>query len=73
MGTAILIVTWPKVGLMDSWLEQTRLDGDAESVELWRMYLGLSWLGFEHPAFRLRGERTNQLRHSRGLLKWIYV
>ena len=25
--------------------------------------LGLSWLGFEHPTFRLRGERFNPLRH----------
>ena len=28
--------------------------------------LGLSRLGFEHPSFRLRGERSNQLRHHRG-------
>ena len=25
--------------------------------------LGLSRLGFEHPAFRLRGQRSNSLRH----------
>ena len=28
--------------------------------------LGLSRLGFEHPTFRLRGERSNRLRHRRG-------
>ena len=28
--------------------------------------LGLSQLGFEHPTFRLRGKRSNPLRHSRG-------
>ena len=27
--------------------------------------LGLSRLGFEHPTFRLRGERSNRLRHLR--------
>ena len=27
---------------------------------------GLSRLGFEHPTFRLRGERSNPLRHRRG-------
>ena len=29
--------------------------------------LGLSRLGFEHPTFRLRGQRSNPLRHPRGL------
>ena len=28
--------------------------------------LGLSRLGFQHPTFRLRGERTKPLRHHRG-------
>ena len=28
--------------------------------------LGLSRLGFQHPSFRLRGERFNPLRHHRG-------
>ena len=28
--------------------------------------LGLSRMGFEHPTFRLRGERSNPLRHRRG-------
>ena len=27
-----------------------------------------SRLGFEHPTFRLRGQRSNPLRHRRGLL-----
>ena len=27
--------------------------------------LDMSWLGFEHPTFRLRGERSNRLRHRR--------
>ena len=26
--------------------------------------LGQSWLGFEHPVFRLRGELPNPLRYS---------
>ena len=30
--------------------------------------LGLSRLGFEHPTFRLRGLRSNRLRHRRGKL-----
>ena len=29
--------------------------------------LGLSRLGLKHPTFRLRGERTNSMRHRRGL------
>ena len=29
---------------------------------------GLSWLGFEHPTFRLQGERFNRLRHRRGFI-----
>ena len=29
--------------------------------------LGLSRLGIEHPTFRLQGERSNTLRHRRGL------
>ena len=28
--------------------------------------LGLSRLEFEHPTFRMRGERSNQLRRHRG-------
>ena len=28
--------------------------------------LGLSGLGFEHPIFRLRGQRSYLLRHRRG-------
>ena len=32
--------------------------------------LGLSLLGFEHPIFRMRGKRSNPLRHRRG---WILV
>ena len=32
----------------------------------WFYDLGLSRLGFEHPTFRLRGKRLNQLRHHRG-------
>ena len=31
--------------------------------------LGLSRLGFEHPTFRMRGERCNPLRHRRG---WMF-
>ena len=39
--------------------------------------LGLSRLGFEHPASRLRGECSNQLRHLRGFIiyasnDWIW-
>ena len=30
--------------------------------------IGLSWLGFGHPTFRLRGECSNSLRHRRGCL-----
>ena len=35
--------------------------------------LGLSRLGFEHPTFRLRGERSNPLRHRRytGCRYWL--
>ena len=33
--------------------------------------LGLSRLGFEHPIFCLRGERSNPLRHRRGLLWYM--
>ena len=29
--------------------------------------LVLSWLNFEHPTFRMRGERSNPLRHRRGV------
>ena len=29
--------------------------------------LVLSWLNFEHPTFRMRGERSNPLRHHRGV------
>ena len=29
--------------------------------------LGLSRRGFEHPTFRLRGQRSNPLRHNRCL------
>ena len=28
--------------------------------------LGLSRLGFEHPTFRLQGQRSNRLRYCRG-------
>ena len=30
--------------------------------------LGLSRLGFELPTFRMRGERSNRLRHRRGFV-----
>ena len=30
----------------------------------------LSRLGFEHPTFRLRGQRSNPLRHRRGVRDW---
>ena len=30
--------------------------------------LGLSRLGFKHPTFRLRGQRSNPLRHRRGMV-----
>ena len=30
--------------------------------------LGLSGLGLEYPAFRLRGQRSNRLRHRRGYM-----
>ena len=32
--------------------------------------LYLSRLGFEHPTFRLRGERSSLLRHRRGTTEW---
>ena len=35
--------------------------------------LGLSRLGFEHPTFRLRGERSNSLRHRHGQQKNIWI
>ena len=35
-------------------------------VELLLPVLGLSRQGFEHPTFRLQGERSNPLRHRRG-------
>ena len=35
--------------------------------------LGLSRLGFEHPTFRLRGKRSNPLRHRRGKKKFNRV
>ena len=31
--------------------------------------LGLSWLGIEHPTLRLRDQRSNRLRHRRGIYK----
>ena len=36
---------------------------DRLAVELSLPVLGLSRLGFEHPTFRLRGERSNPLHH----------
>ena len=33
--------------------------------------LGLLRLKFEHPTFRLRGERSNPLRHRRGDSDWV--
>ena len=30
--------------------------------------LGMSRLGFKHPTFRLRGQRSNPLRHRRGMV-----
>ena len=35
--------------------------------------LGLLRLRFEHPTFRLRGQRSNPLRHHRGEHKWILL
>ena len=34
--------------------------------------LGLSRLGFEHPTFRLRGERSNPLPHRRGDSEYLH-
>ena len=34
--------------------------------------LGLSRLGFKHPTFRLRGERSNLLRHSGDPDNWLW-
>ena len=34
--------------------------------------LGLSWLEFEQPTFRLQGKRSNPLRHRRGLEFCMY-
>ena len=31
--------------------------------------LSLSQMGFEHQTFRFRGERSNQLRHRRGMIE----
>ena len=28
--------------------------------------IGLSWLGFQHPTYSLRGKHSNRLRHHRG-------
>ena len=40
----------------------------AVELSLYLFYdLGLSWLGFEHLTFRLRGVRSNPLRHRRGI------
>ena len=36
------------------------------AVATWFYNLGLPQLGFEHPTFRLRGKRSNPLRHHRG-------
>ena len=30
------------------------------------LFLPMSWLGFEHPTFRMRGERSNELWHRHG-------
>ena len=35
------------------------------AVELSLPVLGLSWLGFEHQTFRMRGKRSYPLRHRR--------
>ena len=35
--------------------------------------LDLLRLGFEHPTFRMRGERSNLLRHRRGLRSQVHV
>ena len=35
--------------------------------------LGLSWLGFEQPTFRLQGERSSPLRHRRGFMSTFYL
>ena len=34
--------------------------------------LGLSRFGFGHPTFRMRGERSNRLRHRDGATKRVY-
>ena len=34
-------------------------------------YWVLSHLGFKNPTFRMRGERSNRLRHHCGSIKWI--
>ena len=36
------------------------------AVTAWFYDLDLSRLGFEHPTFRMRGKRSNRLRHRRG-------
>ena len=35
--------------------------------------LVLSRLGFEHPTFRLRGERSNPMHHRRGHMKCLCI
>ena len=34
--------------------------------------LGLSRLGFEHPTFRLRGQRSNPMRHHKSLRSFFH-
>ena len=36
------------------------------SLTVFFFYLGLFWLGFKHPTFRMRGERSNRLLHRGG-------
>ena len=40
------------------------------AVDLSLPVITLSRLEFEHPTFRLQNERSNPLRHRRGLFKW---
>ena len=37
-----------------------------EAITTFFNILGLSWQGFEQTTFRMRGERSNLLRHRRG-------
>ena len=43
----------------------------AVTILFYDLHVGLSRLGFEHPIFRMRGDRSSQIRHRSGATSCI--